>query len=215
MFCPSCKAEYRQGFTHCADCDVELVPALPLEEVAVLPELPPIKGEALELLYEGPNETECKAAATALRRAEIAFNLKRSEGPPVIVAEGAPIYSLWVSPSDLEAAQELVTQVLGPQPTKEELDQLELRAAEVDGEMEDRGPEEIPDDWDPETATTEVWSGTDSNMEETLVMCLRENGIPSRAVEEDGARRRLLVRLEDEARAREILREIVDATPPE
>jgi hypothetical protein len=25
MFCPQCKAEYRQGFTRCADCDVELV----------------------------------------------------------------------------------------------------------------------------------------------------------------------------------------------
>jgi hypothetical protein len=25
MFCPECKAEYRQGFTRCTDCDVELV----------------------------------------------------------------------------------------------------------------------------------------------------------------------------------------------
>ncbi len=25
MYCPQCKAEYRQGFTRCADCDVELV----------------------------------------------------------------------------------------------------------------------------------------------------------------------------------------------
>src|SRR5207253_9810493 len=25
MFCPQCKAEYRQGFRRCADCDVELV----------------------------------------------------------------------------------------------------------------------------------------------------------------------------------------------
>jgi hypothetical protein len=29
MFCPLCKAEYRQGFTYCADCDVDLVEALP------------------------------------------------------------------------------------------------------------------------------------------------------------------------------------------
>src|SRR6266705_3821937 len=29
MFCPQCKAEYRQGFTRCADCDVELVHGLP------------------------------------------------------------------------------------------------------------------------------------------------------------------------------------------
>src|ERR1700688_124213 len=25
MFCPECKAEYRAGFTRCADCDVDLV----------------------------------------------------------------------------------------------------------------------------------------------------------------------------------------------
>ncbi len=29
MFCPKCKAEYRQGFTRCADCDVDLVEVLP------------------------------------------------------------------------------------------------------------------------------------------------------------------------------------------
>jgi hypothetical protein len=25
MFCPECRAEYRPGFTRCADCEVELV----------------------------------------------------------------------------------------------------------------------------------------------------------------------------------------------
>jgi hypothetical protein len=28
MFCPECQAEYRPGFTHCADCDVDLVGTL-------------------------------------------------------------------------------------------------------------------------------------------------------------------------------------------
>lgn len=30
-FCPECKAEYREGFTVCSDCRVELVPELPPE----------------------------------------------------------------------------------------------------------------------------------------------------------------------------------------
>jgi hypothetical protein len=29
MICPNCNAEYRQGFTHCIDCDVDLVEASP------------------------------------------------------------------------------------------------------------------------------------------------------------------------------------------
>lgn len=29
MFCPVCKAEYREGFTRCVDCDVNLVEELP------------------------------------------------------------------------------------------------------------------------------------------------------------------------------------------
>lgn len=28
MFCPKCKAEYREGFSRCADCEVDLVPEL-------------------------------------------------------------------------------------------------------------------------------------------------------------------------------------------
>jgi len=31
MFCPVCRMEYRLGFTRCADCGAELVPALPPE----------------------------------------------------------------------------------------------------------------------------------------------------------------------------------------
>ncbi len=34
MFCPQCKAEYRQGFTVCADCDVPLVWQLPTSPAA-------------------------------------------------------------------------------------------------------------------------------------------------------------------------------------
>ena len=32
MFCPECTIEYRDGFTRCSDCDVELVATLPEPE---------------------------------------------------------------------------------------------------------------------------------------------------------------------------------------
>ena len=35
MYCPRCRAEYREGFFECTDCDVDLV-----EELESLPEMP-------------------------------------------------------------------------------------------------------------------------------------------------------------------------------
>ena len=31
MFCPQCRAEYREGFSICADCNIDLVDELPAE----------------------------------------------------------------------------------------------------------------------------------------------------------------------------------------
>lgn len=33
MYCPSCRAEFREGFLRCEDCDVTLVETLPEETV--------------------------------------------------------------------------------------------------------------------------------------------------------------------------------------
>jgi hypothetical protein len=34
MFCPSCKSEFREGFTRCGSCDVDLVHEIPEEKPA-------------------------------------------------------------------------------------------------------------------------------------------------------------------------------------
>ncbi len=31
MFCPKCRAEFREGFTHCSECDVDLVNELQVD----------------------------------------------------------------------------------------------------------------------------------------------------------------------------------------
>jgi hypothetical protein len=61
-FCPQCKAEYREGFTTCADCGLALVPELPPEppdeidpvETEMIMDLPDaVTAMGLQALLEG------------------------------------------------------------------------------------------------------------------------------------------------------------------
>ena len=63
MFCPQCRSEYREGFTRCADCDVELVPALPTGDAH----------EALNLVkvYESGDASVIPLIESLLQSAEI------------------------------------------------------------------------------------------------------------------------------------------------
>jgi hypothetical protein len=69
----------------------------------------------------------------------------------------------------------------------------------------------------PEDATAQVFAG-DLDVAENLKTCLREVGIPSAIdQQEDSAASSAKVRVlpEHEARAKEIIREVIEATPPE
>jgi len=82
-------------------------------------------------------------------------------------------------------------------------------------------PEEVPGpstvgedaDWFPEDATINVWSTDSDEPSEFLVAALHENGIHCR-VDQQGTSAKLYVLPHDASRAREIIREIVEATPP-
>ena len=87
---------------------------------------------------------------------------------------------------------------------------------------EDRQTENIPRDWDPtkwdptkwdpEEATAQVWSGEHSYPGEMIEMALRENQIHARFEKKTG-RNTICVLSEDETRAREIVKEIVEGAP--
>lgn len=61
--------------------------------------------------------------------------------------------------------------------------------------------------------TVEVWSGTDDRIAQFLTAAMQENEIPIH-LEPAGDVTTVLVSAANEARAREIVREIIDATPP-
>jgi hypothetical protein len=80
MFCPKCKAEYREGFTECADCNVALV--YKLEEDSTQLSRQPIG-------FEYENLTEL---LTTNRQDEIAFFksiLEREKIPYLVQGEHA------------------------------------------------------------------------------------------------------------------------------
>ena len=49
MFCPQCRAEYRQGFFRCSDCDIPLVDQLPADH-SVTDREPGLKTDHPELV---------------------------------------------------------------------------------------------------------------------------------------------------------------------
>jgi hypothetical protein len=76
MFCPECKAEYRAGFTRCADCDVDLV--------ADLSESKPDSGDHSNLqgdlsnlreVWTGDDQQSCVATCLTLKEAGIAYEV--------------------------------------------------------------------------------------------------------------------------------------------
>lgn len=66
MFCPECGGEYREGFTRCADCEVDLVATLPEPE-----EETPVS-ELVTVLETG-DPAEMALAESLLQDARIPF----------------------------------------------------------------------------------------------------------------------------------------------
>ena len=216
MICPVCKAEYRRGVTQCSDCGVSLVDTL--EPSAV--ELQQQGGEdegALVRVWSGDDPRECASVKGALEKAEISYT-DRSAAAYFIFRSMRPKMEIRVPATDAERAQEIIRELLGDPPAAESEEDTwtGLPAnSDADREIPDGAEPEYPTgDWDEEEAVSEVWSGEEVDFAAMLVACFRENGIASRSLTEN-ARTHLLVRPEDEARAKEIVREVVEAKPPQ
>ena len=103
MICPECGSEYREGFTHCSDCDVDLVE-------------PPEEEPDVELVsvYQSGNPALLPIVASLLRDAQIEF---MTTGRSVQALQGAvgssfvvPV-EFWVHSEYAEQALELLAAV--------------------------------------------------------------------------------------------------------
>ena len=207
MFCPQCKAEYREGFTRCSDCDVPLVASMGKEQEA---DDPP------ETVWRGGDPIALSRVVSLLREAGITHNVLPTWQHLVFeFAMPRPFYEVKVLRSQLATAAALVGDI--PDSHGLGLSRSQQVSSDQIKTASDTGAgtaTEIQVDAEGQQPTVEIWAGNDPDFLDSLLQCLRANEIPCRALEEQTGRLRMLVVPSQESRAREILRQILEGTPP-
>ncbi len=231
MFCPKCKVEYRPGFRRCVDCDVDLVYALPVQpprrvEAGAEPTEPigVAEGTEFKALSRWIDSVACADACLKLRSARVAYKVTEIPKPVGYQMRPQQEFEIAVPASQYEKSKELLgIQIeLGESnlPSEEEIQAVMELPEEDDVPIQEgvRGNGDLTS-WDPEDATVEVWVGDEaegaSDKGWIIELALNEHHIVSRSDLLDDGTRHFFVRAEDESRAREIVREIVEAAPPE
>jgi len=208
MFCPKCKCEYIRGVRECADCGVPLVDALEPEDAN------PLENVRLVSVWQGNDLSECERVKAALENAGIEFLDGDSKNFEVFVPLGSNL-EIFVSTADRDAARKIILDEGGridpDEMTPEGMESLTLPESD---QPDSDGPQDLSVEWNEDDPVTEVWNGEKEDFADTLAACLREIGIASRKLSE-ASRWSLVVRPEQEARAREVVREVVEASPPE
>ena len=209
MFCPQCKAEYRSGFTHCPDCDVDLVENFPELNHGSTTEL---SDESLKEVWLGDNEGECISICERFREAEIPFKVNQTHHQ--VFKHLDSNFRIGVPPAFHHRAEEIIAKDSADQEEEQLARELPAEDDVVTAPDLDHNDWD-PDNWNPQDATVEVWSESGEETTWMIEASLRENNIYSRTdVLEDGSRK-VFVMPNEEARAREIVHEIKDATPPQ
>ena len=215
MICPDCKCQYIRGVTECADCGVALVDSL--DSSALRDQAARDPQDAVSV-WEGTDPNESTNVHVALVEAGIAMVDQERTGN-VFFPSLQPKKQIYVASADVERAKKVLGRMgIGVVPadlTDEERAALAL--PESDLPDEDEAAELNPDspaDWHEDDPVANVWSGDDEDLADTLIACLREIGIGSKKVSESG-QWLLVVREQHEARAKEVVREVVEASPPE
>lgn len=232
LYCPKCGAEYREGYSSCSDCDVLLVRERP---VAANSERPPEPGDPNRdpfcSFWKGTDARVLAELCTVLDEARIPHKTVSREDR-LFNRMDQPRLELGVPASLYEKAEQAVGDAFSTQPLLRDTDglvpeslqksldfdqdepSLELADAPL-GEVRTKdSPAAFVGERYSEDATAEVWAGAAQDVIEMIDLSLRENEIRTRW-ETTARASTAFVLPEDEARAREIIREILEGSPPE
>jgi hypothetical protein len=204
-YCPLCDAEYSESHWECTVCGVELVPeesrGRPLDEQQ--------RKERIELVWRGGDPGAVSEVIHTLREAGIRHHVQATNDHLVFeLGMPRPKYAVRTFASDALRAKELLADIREPSPFVG----MEASALTLGDEpIEQTSPKH---EWKPAAASVEIWSGDDAALAQLLQDCLRENSIGVRCEGQSPGSMRLRVMPADEARAREIIREVREASPP-
>jgi hypothetical protein len=208
MYCPNCGIEYRPGFTHCNDCDVDLVDKLLSENESA-------EGEAgddsVGLLWRGTHGHVFTEITLSLEEAGIRYNHEKLDAR-LSFSSGYTALEIWVPAAEMEAARKVLDETLAriAQPVAQPLTGASSAADEGDWE-EMAGAVEDPH---PEDAVAQVWSGEEEKMALFLKSCLATNGIGCHVAEGESGAFAVHVLPDEEARAKEIVHQVIEGIPP-
>jgi hypothetical protein len=236
MFCPQCKAEYRQGFCRCADCDVDLVDELRVKQV---PAASASVDDGVRVLWRGISQDSCVSVCLELRNKGIPYQVAEFPTTSALRLNSSRRYVLAVSSDDYERAKAAVgldedppaafseeqwTEMENPedpdQPEDPAQDALGLDDGDGGQSFSDQFTRELQErrdvytrPWFPEDATSEIWSQAGENdFSGAIEMTLKEHFIHCRIDREDG-QGRVFVVPRDEGCTLQIVREMVDNAP--
>ncbi len=214
MFCPQCHAEYRLGFTRCSDCDVDLVDELAqsTSEEAISSSTD-FSNASLERVWSGDDQAECVWICRRLKDADILYLVREQDQQSRKAREQN--FVILVSQSNSQAAVEIINEGKFDFTDSEEDQAIMEIPARDDLRVEDVHGDWNPSGWFPEDATLEIWNGNPKKSGSIIEMSLRENRINYRVEMQGEELKRVFVLPEDETRAREIVREVVEGVPPE
>ena len=235
MFCPQCRVEYRPGFTRCTDWDLDLVHELPLAGTkSCESNQGPLPSDSEEdpfcSFWQGDDNRLHAELCTLLDEARIPHKTVRRQDH-LFNLNNYPAFQMGVPFSQFERAEAVVKEAYemdsstvdavqalnSPELVSQRPRAIQKLPETLTPSEEENipGPPQVAEEnqLKPGDKEVGVWCGEDASLGDMLVASLRENQVDVRR-ESSRGKQRLLVSSQQEARAREIVKEVVEGIPP-